>query len=559
MTIRFYILILCLLAGHLNAIAGGSRSKVVDLGRIIYSNDESALLRKLQGFEGHTNVAVKIYTTFRLNKAFDIDIIYTTELSGDNSIAIVVQTGWWSTLTDDYEPGRYKDDLHIDRTENLNKQNLLPATMVEEIRKRMVNKFLNSTSNEQSKNLYYSLDYGVELLASLIYNPVAVKGSLIWESLWNRTDPYIMPEIAGFIDGCYNTYKSIPETDEAVEAATEVARDFAFNYALNTDGYRDAVNNLVTEALTDLDTYIKLANGIVAAEDKIVNIYKGTTQEDRYWRGVIVFEVASAIFPLTKTKTAAKSASGIRGLLEDLKKFKVGKLAITESTKVTIKTATKAITKSRLPEEFVSALKSFGKTEDDILEYFTRYHNDNQYRFLNEVEDLVSQYTTLTRAEAYTLWGYTTDNFYFKLNEWLRNGSNIDKTRQLKNILESALNKVPKYTGGEAYRAIGFKPENASDMADFLLKHNKGKIVDYNDFVSCGSSKEAAFYDKATKNIKITFKNLSPVADISDFADGIKFRGYTPKELLIEPGRKFRVLDVKPLPNNQYEIILTQI
>jgi hypothetical protein len=134
-----------------------------------------------------------------------------------------------------------------------------------------------------------------------------------------------MPEIAGFIDGCYNTYKSIPETDEAVEAATEVARDFAFNYALNRDGYRDAVNNLVTEALTDLDTYIKLANGIVAAEDKIVNIYKGSTPEDRYWRGIIVFEVASAIFPLAKTKVAAKSTSGIRGLLDDLKKFKLRK------------------------------------------------------------------------------------------------------------------------------------------------------------------------------------------------------------------------------------------
>jgi hypothetical protein len=325
MEMRIYILVFCFLAVCFKVTANDPRSKVVDLGRVIYSNDESSLLKKMQGFESHSNVAVKIYTTFRLHKNYDVDIVYTKELSGDNTIAIVVQTGWMSTITSDYEQSRYKDDLHIDRTENLNKQNLLPATMVEEIRRRMVDKFLNSTSSEQSRNLYYSLDYGVELLASLIYNPVAVKGSLIWESLWNRTDPYIMPEIAGFIDGCYNTYKSIPETDEAVEAATEVARDFAFNYALNRDGYRDAVNNLVTEALTDLDTYIKLVNGIVAAEDKIVNIYKGSTPEDRYWRGIIVFEVASAIFPLAKTKVAAKSTSGIRGLLDDLKKFKLRK------------------------------------------------------------------------------------------------------------------------------------------------------------------------------------------------------------------------------------------
>ena len=36
-----------------------------------------------------------------------------------------------------------------------------------------------------------------------------------------------------------------------------------------------------------------------------------------------------------------------------------------------IQTATKSITKSRLPNEFVNALKAFGKSEDDILEYFT--------------------------------------------------------------------------------------------------------------------------------------------------------------------------------------------
>lgn len=328
MKIRIWVLFfLCISFSHLILADNTYKSKVVDLGRVIYDIDESSLLSKMQGFEEHTNVVVKIYTTFRLHKNYDVSIVFTKELSGDNTIAIVVQTGWLSTLTDDYEPSRYKDDLHIDRTENLNKENLLPSYMVEEIRKRMITKFNSSTNREASKNLYYSLDYGVELLASLIYNPVAVKGSLIWESLWNRADPYIVPEIAGFIDGCYNTYKAIPETDEAVEAASELARDFAFNYALNRDGYRDAVNELVTEAVTDLDTYIKLANAIVAAEDKIVNIYKGTSQEDRYWRGIIVFEVASAIFPLSKTKAAAKTASGIRGLLDDLRKYKVGKLS----------------------------------------------------------------------------------------------------------------------------------------------------------------------------------------------------------------------------------------
>ncbi|MGB3947579.1 MAG: ADP-ribosyltransferase, partial [Bacteroidia bacterium] len=208
-----------------------------------------------------------------------------------------------------------------------------------------------------------------------------------------------------------------------------------------------------------------------------------------------------------------------------------------------ITTASKAITKTRLPSEFMEALKVMGKTEDEILDYFMKYHNDNSFRFLNEAEDLVTQFPAFTKAEAYTLWGYTTDNFYLQLNDWLRRGINTSQTQQLTSILQSALNKATKYSDGIAYRAIGFKPSEATELANFLAKHQKGGIVKYDEFVSCASTKEAAFYDKATKNVKIVIENLKPFADISPFADGIKFRGYVQKELLLEPGRSFEVLD----------------
>jgi RES domain-containing protein len=322
----FLTSLLFLFSCHVQATEG-YRSKISDLGRVIYENDEATLLTKVQGFESQTQVAVKVYTTFRLHENFDVKVVFTTELNGDNTIVIVVQANFiMSAATGDFEPGRYKDALHVDRTENLNREHLLPDYIVEAIRKRMIDKFNSSLSSEGSKKLYYSLDHGVEVLSSLIYNPVAVKGSLIWESLWNRPDPYISPEIAGFIDGSYNTCKGIMGAGDAIQEATTLARDFAFNYSLNIDGYRDAVNELVTETVTDLDTYITLANEIVAAEDKLVNIYKGTTPEDRYWRGIIAFEVAGIIFPLTKTKAAAKTASGIRSLLDDLKRFKLSKL-----------------------------------------------------------------------------------------------------------------------------------------------------------------------------------------------------------------------------------------
>ncbi|MDG2431390.1 hypothetical protein [Flavobacterium sp.] len=217
-----------------------------------------------------------------------------------------------------------------------------------------------------------------------------------------------------------------------------------------------------------------------------------------------------------------------------------------------ITTATKAITKSKLPSEFVDALKALGKSEDDILEYFTKYHNDNGFKFLNEVEDLVTQYPSLTRAEAYTLWGYTTDNFYFQLNDWLRRGVNTSQTQAMKNILQSALAKVPKYNG-TAFRAIKL---DGQALTDFLSKHNVGDIVTYDEFVSCGSTQTAAFFNKPGKNIQLTMEvNNAPV--ISDFADGIKFRGYGKDELLLLSGKKFKILS-KELDNGIYKISVVQ-
>jgi len=85
---------------------------------------------------------------------------------------------------------------------------------------------------------------------------------------------------------------------------------------------------------------------------------------------------------------------------------------------------TKAIVKQELPTGFVNALKKFGKTEDEILDYFTKYHNDNGFKFLNEIEEVMKQYPSLTKNEAYATWGYTTRFFYWDLNLALRNKEN---------------------------------------------------------------------------------------------------------------------------------------
>lgn len=209
---------------------------------------------------------------------------------------------------------------------------------------------------------------------------------------------------------------------------------------------------------------------------------------------------------------------------------------------------TKAIMKKQMPEEFFEALKKMGKREDDILEYYTKYHNENDYIFLNGIEDILKINKSITKTDAFALWSYTTNHYYWDLNNWLRNGINATKTKEISKLITRALHKMPKYNG-TAFRALEFNDDDI--LQSFLKKHSKGETVDYNDFVSCGSSTEAAFFDKPKKNVflKMEVKN-API--ISDFADGIKIRGYGKDELLLLQGRRFVIKEYKEVSGRHY-------
>lgn len=204
--------------------------------------------------------------------------------------------------------------------------------------------------------------------------------------------------------------------------------------------------------------------------------------------------------------------------------------------------------KKNIPEEFFEALKKMGKSENDILEYYTKYHNENDFRFLNEIDEILAKNKNLTKTGAYTLWSYTTNHYYWDLNNWLRNGINANKTKEIARLLTNALEKMPKYNG-TAFRALEFSDDDI--LQSFLKKHTPGKTVEYNDFVSCGSNTDAAFFDKPKKNVflRMEVKN-API--ISDFADGIKIRGYAKDELLLERGRKFEIKDYKEVNGKHY-------
>ncbi|WP_369049336.1 hypothetical protein [Tenacibaculum sp. UWU-22] len=120
--------------------------------------------------------------------------------------------------------------------------------------------------------------------------------------------------------------------------------------------------------------------------------------------------------------------------------------------------------------------------------------------------------------------------------------------------MKDGLRKLPNYEG-TAFRALEL---NGEILNTFLDLHKKGSKVTYKEFISAGSTKEAAFFDKGEKNVKLIM-NVKRAPDISNYADGIRFRGYDPKELLLRRGSYFEVLEVKNIGGNKWEIYLNQL
>jgi hypothetical protein len=264
---------------------------------------------------------------------------------------------------------------------------------------------------------------------------------------------------------------------------------------------------------------------------------------------VSLFDEIIAIFANIR-RSAKNIKPFLDEILEWLKKFfddiyKVRKRKFGEITK--------EIMKSEMPEDFLEAIMKMGKTEDEIIEYFTKYHNENDYIFLNDIEDIIAKFKNITKTDAFALWSYTTNHYYFELNSWLRNGINISNTTKISKLITNALNKMPKYSG-ISFRALEFN--DVAVLQSFLKNHNTGSIVEYNEFVSCGTTTKAAFFNKPKKNVflKMEVKN-API--ISAFADGIKIRGYAKDELLLLQGRKFEVEYIK-IVDRGYEIKLIE-
>lgn len=235
-------------------------------------------------------------------------------------------------------------------------------------------------------------------------------------------------------------------------------------------------------------------------------------------------------------------------------------ISISKGATNIIETATHEITKKRLPESFVSALKKFGKSEEDILDYFTNYHNvRSSKKFFNEIESFISNANNygLTKDEAFALWGYTTNYFYRDLNAWLRNSTNILKTNDLKSLINSGLAKLPKYFGDNVYRGIVIQPD---ELQGFLNTYKKGATHVWNDFSSCGGSQAASFGGRPEVNVIFEIRHTTG-KEISDLADGIKYGTMPRPEILIKAGSKFEAISdpIFDTSLGKWKVILKQM
>ena len=223
-------------------------------------------------------------------------------------------------------------------------------------------------------------------------------------------------------------------------------------------------------------------------------------------------------------------------------------------------TVTPEIMQAALPDDFVAALRTFGKSDDDIYTYFANYHNGRSGQgFLNDITTFMESANVhgLTDAEAFAVWGYTTNYFYRDLNAWLRTGTNVGQTAEMRTLINSGLAKLPDYSGTHIYRGISI---DDSQLQNFLRSYSDGSTTTWNDFTSAGGSLDASFAGRPDVNVVFSIEHLN-AKDISDLADGVRYGGMPPPELILPSGSEVRVTEPPRFDpaTNRWFINVTQV
>lgn len=206
-----------------------------------------------------------------------------------------------------------------------------------------------------------------------------------------------------------------------------------------------------------------------------------------------------------------------------------------------------ALAKKQVPGKFLAAAKAFGLPKRPVMAYFVNYHL--QTGFFNDFGDYLANRNKykLSHDEAFAIWAYTTNLFYRELNEELRTNRFSARSYPLSQLIISGLKKLPAYKG-KAWRHFALA-EN--QLTVYLSANTENKTVFCWQFLSCGNPEESALRNKSGRNIVEYYPKVD-ARDISELADGIRYRTYPPKELIIFPPKIFRVKDATKLEENYY-------
>ncbi len=211
------------------------------------------------------------------------------------------------------------------------------------------------------------------------------------------------------------------------------------------------------------------------------------------------------------------------------------------------KQATYALAGKLLPGKVLEGLKALGFKRKQVISAFAAYHLETN--FFDHAENYLSKENKfrLTREELYAIWGYTTRFFYLELNTLLRSEGLTEKTMPISRLIISGLKKLPAYNG-PVWREIQL---SGYFLEEYLAARKAGITISCWSFVSCADSYHAANRNKTGKNVVEYYTNIK-AHDISEIADGILFRGYSPMELLAFPPKRFWVEEVVKEDNVHY-------
>ncbi|MFI6870185.1 ADP-ribosyltransferase [Nocardia sp. NPDC050406] len=197
-----------------------------------------------------------------------------------------------------------------------------------------------------------------------------------------------------------------------------------------------------------------------------------------------------------------------------------------------------------VPRKLIQALEKFGVSREVAVEYIVDNHNDrSRQRYLPDLEGLARQYG-IPQGDVLVIDLYTTKLYYEELNRRLREEQDVDSVDELRQAVIESLSKLPPVVVPELFRSLSIDP---SDLPDFLAKHTKGAVIDWNAFTSVAGEVGGTWWGQPGENILFTIRG-GVAYDISDFADGLHYKDppNPGRELLLPAGKVVRVENVTP-------------